>query len=313
MSAFAAIEQLIGNTPLIRLGRLEEQLGLKAQLFAKAENLNPSGSGKDRIAREMIRQAEISGQLKPGGRLVEASSGNTGISLAMLAAARGYGLTVAMPAPVNRACRQSLRAFGAELVLTLGEEGLPGAMAKALEIARENPDLAYMRQFENPANLQAHYGTTGPEIERDTGGQIDVFVAGVGTGGTITGAGRFLKARHPNLEIVAVEPAGSPVLSGGQKGRHRIRGIGFGFVPEILDLDIFDQVITVYDLDAVLATRLLAKYTGLMCGISSGAALYASVSLAKQEAYRGQNIVLVLPDSGFRYLSDGVFDKREKN
>ncbi len=307
MSVYKSSDQLIGNTPLVRLNRIEKAENLKAVLLGKAESMNPAGCVKERIAKTMIDEAEAAGLLKPGALLVEASSGNTGIGLAMMAAARGYRLILTMPDTMSVERRQLLTAYGAELVLTDGALGMPGAMGKAEEIVRENPGSWYARQFENPANPRAHYQTTGPEIERDTKGLADILVAGVGTGGTITGAGRYLKERHPGIRIIAVEPSGSPVLSGGPKGKHKIQGIGAGFVPKVLDTDIYDQVITVSDEDAAEATRLLARLEGLLCGISSGAALHAAMTLAQKEENRGRNIVVILPDAGSRYLSGGLF------
>ncbi len=308
MNTYESAGQLVGNTPLVRLRRLEEEKGLRAAVLGKAEFMNPAGCVKERIAKTMIQQAEADGLLKPGGLIVEASSGNTGIGLAMMAASRGYRLILTMPDTMSVERRQLLAAYGARLILTEGARGMVGAMEKAEEIVRENPGSFYARQFENPANPRAHYETTGPEIDRDTGGRVDVFVAGVGTGGTITGAGRYLRERHPGVLIVAVEPAGSPVLSGGEKGKHKIQGIGAGFIPGVLDTGIYDQVIRVTDEDAAAAARLLARSEGLLCGISSGAALHAAMELAKTEEHRGGNIVVILPDAGSRYLSGGLFE-----
>lgn len=308
MKISESTSQLVGATPLIRLSTLQKKLGLKAEILAKAESFNPAGSIKDRIAREMINAAEESGELKPGGLLVEASSGNTGIGLAMVAAARGYRLILTMPDTMSMERRQLLQAYGAQLVLTEGANGMPGAMEKARQIANEHPGSVYIRQFENPANPKAHYENTGPEIEQATNGRVDLFVTGVGTGGTITGAGRYLKERHPELEIVAVEPANSPVLSGGAKGKHKIQGIGAGFVPKVLDTTIYNRIITVTDEDAAETTRLLAQTEGLLCGISSGAALKAAIQLAQEERNEGKTIVVVLMDAGSRYLSGGLFE-----
>ncbi|MDD4081498.1 MAG: cysteine synthase A [Eubacteriales bacterium] len=308
MKILDSVGGLIGNTPLIRLSRLKESLGLKADILVKAESFNAAGSVKDRIAQYMVDAAEQSGQLKPGGTLVEASSGNTGIGLAMVAAVRGYQLILTMPDTMSLERRQLLSAYGARLVLTPGEGGMPGAMEKAEQIVRENPGSVFVRQFENEANPRAHYEGTGPEIEEATGGEIDIFVSGIGTGGTITGAGRYLRQRHPDLEIVAVEPAGSPVLSGGEKGAHKIQGIGAGFVPKVLDTAIYNRVMAITDEDAAATARLLARAEGLLCGISSGAALHAAILLAKEETNQGKTIVAVLPDAGDRYLSNGLFE-----
>ena len=302
------IGRAIGKTPLIHLNRLQQELGLAADILAKAESLNPAGSVKDRIALSMVKAAEQDGSLKPGGLIVEASSGNTGIGLAMVAAARGYRLILTMPDTMSLERRQLLHAYGARLILTDGAGGMPAAMEKAREIVSENPGSVYVQQFENPANPQAHYDTTGPEIARAVHGRLDIFVSGVGTGGTITGAGRYLKEQFPDLEIVAVEPAGSPVLSTGQKGKHKIQGIGAGFVPEVLDTGIYHQVLTVTDEDAARTARLLARTEGILCGISSGAALHAALRLAREDRNSGKSIAVILPDAGNRYLSGGLFD-----
>lgn len=307
MRTYENTVQLIGGTPLIHLNRLQEALGLSADLLAKAESFAPAGSVKDRIAREMVAAAEDSGQLQPGGTLVEASSGNTGIGLALVAAARGYKLILTMPDTMSLERRQLLVAYGAELVLTDGAQGMPAAMAEAERITAANPGAVYVKQFENQANPKAHYETTGPEIEQAAHGRVDIFVSGVGTGGTITGAGRYLRERHPNLEIVAVEPAGSPILSGGEKGKHKIQGIGAGFVPKVLDTGIYNRVLTVTDEDAAAAARLLARKEGLLAGISSGAALDAAIRLAREPQNEGKSIVVILPDAGSRYLSVGLF------
>ncbi|NLM86948.1 MAG: cysteine synthase A [Clostridiales bacterium] len=308
MKTYQNAGQLIGATPLIHLNRLQKHLGLQADILVKLEGANPAGSVKDRIARAMVDAAEASGQLKPGGLLVEASSGNTGIGLAMVAAARGYKLMLTMPDTMSLERRQLLAAYGAQLVLTPGAEGMPAAMAKAEEITAQHPGSVYVRQFDNPANPQVHYDTTGPEIEQAAHGRVDVFVSGVGTGGTITGAGRYLKERHPNLEIVAVEPETSAVLSGKPKGKHKIQGIGAGFVPRVLDTGIYNRVMTASDEEAAQTARLLATTEGLLCGISSGAALSAAIKLAKENSYHGKSIVVVLPDAGNRYLSTGLFE-----
>lgn len=307
MKTFSGNSELTGKTPLVHLVKIQKHLGLKADILAKAESFNPAGSVKDRVASAMVDAAEKSLELKPGGLIVEASSGNTGIGLAMVAAARGYKLILTMPDSMSKERRQLLNAYGAQLVLTPGAEGMAGAIRKAEEIANEHPGSLYARQFENMANPRAHYETTGPEIEQAAHGRVDIFVAGVGTGGTITGAGRYLRERHPWLEVVAVEPSGSPVLSGGQKGRHAIQGIGAGFVPKVLDTGIYDRVIAVTDEASAQMARLLATREGLLCGISSGAALQAAAQLALEDRNACKSIVVILPDSGSRYLSDGLF------
>ena len=308
MKTFNRNCDLIGKTPLVLLVRLQKKLGLKADILAKVEGFNPAGSVKDRIALYIVDEAEKQGLLKEGGLIVEASSGNTGIGLAMVAASRGYRLILTMPDSMSLERRQLLAAYGATLVLTPGADGMPGAMKKAEEIVAENPGSLYARQLENEANPKAHYETTGPEIEQATHGRVDLFVAGVGTGGTITGAGKYLRERNPKLEIVAVEPTGSPVLSGGQKGKHAIQGIGAGFVPKVLDTGIYNRILTVTDEASKEAARLLATTEGLLCGISSGAALEAAIQLAREEQNAGKSIVVILPDSGNRYLSNGLFD-----
>ena len=308
MKTFNRNSDLIGKTPLVHLVRLQKKLGLKADILAKVEGFNPAGSVKDRIALYIVDEAEKQGLLKEGGLIVEASSGNTGIGLAMVAASRGYRLILTMPDSMSLERRQLLAAYGATLVLTPGADGMPGAMKKAEEIVAENPGSLYARQFENEANPKAHYETTGPEIEQATHGRVDRFVAGGGTGGTITGAGKYLRERNPKLEIVAVEPTGSPVLSGGQKGKHAIQGIGAGFVPKVLDTGIYNRILTVTDEASKEAARLLATTEGLLCGISSGAALEAAIQLAREEQNAGKSIVVILPDSGNRYLSNGLFD-----
>ena len=305
MSVCSSVDRLIGSTPLLELGNIQREAGLSARLLAKLEYLNPAGSVKDRVARAMIDDAEARGLLRPGSVIVEPTSGNTGIGLAAVAAARGYRLIIVMPEDMSKERRRLLRAYGAELVLTAG--GMEGAIAKAEELAAEIPGAFLPGQFGNPANPAAHYATTGPEIWRDTGGQVDVFVAGVGTGGTVTGAGRYLKEQNPLVKVVAVEPAGSPVLSGGAPGAHKLQGIGAGFVPEVLDRTVIDEIVTVGDEDAFAAARLLARGEGVLAGISSGAALRAAIRVAGRPESRGKTVAVLLPDGGDRYLSTALF------
>ena len=305
MSVCSSVDRLIGSTPLLELGNIQREAGLSARLLAKLEYLNPAGSVKDRVARAMIDDAEARGLLRPGSVIVEPTSGNTGIGLAAVAAARGYRLIIVMPEDMSKERRRLLRAYGAELVLTAG--GMEGAIAKAEELAAEIPGAFLPGQFDNPANPAAHYATTGPEIWRDTGGQVDVFVAGVGTGGTVTGAGRYLKEQNPLVKVVAVEPAGSPVLSGGAPGAHKLQGIGAGFVPEVLDRAVIDEIVTVGDEDAFSAARLLARREGVLAGISSGAALRAAIRVAGRPESRGKTVAVLLPDGGDRYLSTALF------
>lgn len=308
MSAiYTSVEQLIGKTPLLELTHIEKKLGLQARLLAKLEAFNPGGSAKDRVAKAMIDDAERSGKLKPGAVIIEPTSGNTGIGLACVAAARGYRVIIVMPDSMSMERRMLMTAYGAELVLTPGAEGMKGAIAKAEELARELPGSFIPGQFVNPANPAAHYAATGPEIWADTDGQVDVFVAGVGTGGTITGVGRYLKERSPAVRVVAVEPAGSPVLSKGVAGKHGIQGIGAGFVPDALDTSVYDQVVTVTEEEAYAAGRLMGRAEGVLVGISSGAALHAAMELAKRPEYKGKTIVVLLPDTGDRYLSTPMF------
>lgn len=308
MSAiYTSVEQLIGKTPLLELTHIEKKLGLQARLLAKLEAFNPGGSAKDRVAKAMIDDAERSGKLKPGAVIIEPTSGNTGIGLACVAAARGYRVIIVMPDSMSMERRMLMTAYGAELVLTPGAEGMKGAIAKAEELARELPGSFIPGQFVNPANPAAHYAATGPEIWADTDGQVDIFVAGVGTGGTITGVGRYLKERSPAVRVVAVEPAGSPVLSKGVAGKHGIQGIGAGFVPDALDTSVYDQVVTVTEEEAYAAGRLMGRAEGVLVGISSGAALHAAVELAKLPEYKGKTIVVLLPDTGDRYLSTPMF------
>ncbi len=304
---FTSAEQLIGSTPLLELTRTEAALDLHARILAKLEYLNPAGSVKDRVARAMLDDAEARGLLKPGAVIIEPTSGNTGIGLALMAAVRGYRAIIVMPDTMSMERRQLLRAYGAELVLTDGALGMKGAIARAEELARSIPGSFLPGQFENPANAQAHRATTGPEIWTATGGAVDLFVAGVGTGGTITGVGSYLKEQNPNIRVVAVEPAASPVLSGGPAGPHQLQGIGAGFVPAVLDTRVYDEVIPVADGDAFDAGRQLGRTEGLLVGISSGAAVWAAVQLARRPENRGKTIVALLPDTGDRYLSTPMF------
>lgn len=304
---YTSAEQLIGKTPLLELTRVEESLGLTAKLYAKLEYFNPAGSVKDRAAKAMLDEAEASGKLKPGSVIIEPTSGNTGIGLSLLAAARGYRIIIVMPETMSMERRLLMKAHGAELVLTEGAKGMKGAIAKAEELAAEIPDSFVPGQFVNPANAKAHFETTGPEIFEDTDGEVDYFVAGVGTGGTITGVGEYLKSRKPNVRIAAVEPAGSPVLSGGAVGKHGIQGIGAGFVPDVLHRDVFDEVIRVADADAYAFGRLVGKKEGILVGISSGAALCAAVEIAKRPENQGKKIVVMFPDTGERYLSTPLY------
>lgn len=305
---YTAMDQLIGKTPLLELTRLEKSLNLSARILAKLECLNPAGSVKDRVARSMIDEAEAKGLLKPGAVLIEPTSGNTGIGLAAVAATRGYRMIIVMPDSMSMERRQIMRAFGAELVLTEGAKGMKGAIAKANELAQSTPNAVIAGQFVNPANPKAHFETTGPEIWADTDGMVDCFVAGVGTGGTITGVGRYLKAQKPEIRVVAVEPKTSAVLSGGAAGAHRIQGIGAGFVPDVLDTGIYDEVLAIADEDAFAAGRMMGRQEGVLVGISSGAALWAAVTLAKRPSYAGKTIVVLMPDTGDRYLSTALFE-----
>ncbi len=302
-----SITDLIGRTPLIELHRIEEKFSLQAKLLAKLEYLNPAGSVKDRIAFAMIRDAEESGKLKPGSVIIEPTSGNTGIGLSAIAAARGYRMIITMPETMSVERRQIMRAYGAELVLTEGSKGMKGAIQKAQELAEEIPNSFIPGQFVNPANPKAHFETTGPEIYEDTDGQVDVFVAGVGTGGTITGVGGYLKSRKPSVRVVAVEPESSAVLSGKPSGAHKIQGIGAGFVPDVLDTKVYDEIFPVSNEDAFAFGRLIGKTEGILVGISSGAALYAAVELAKRPENAGKTIAVLLPDTGDRYLSTPMF------
>ncbi len=300
---FTSAEQLIGKTPLVELCNLEKQLNLKARLLVKLECFNPGGSAKDRIAVAMLDAAEKSGKLKPGAVIIEPTSGNTGIGLAAVGAARGYRVIIIMPDTMSMERRLLMKAYGAELVLTDGSLGMQGSIDKANELAAQLPGSMVMGQFDNPANADAHYRTTGPEIYADADGQVDCFVAGVGTGGTITGTGRYLKEKNPVVRVVAVEPAASPLLSGGTAGAHGLQGIGANFIPSVLDQNVYDQVTPVTEEEAYRASRMLGKAEGLFVGISSGAALHAAILLAKQTEYEGKTIVALLPDTGERYLS----------
>lgn len=302
------IDDLVGNTPLLELGNIERKFSLGARLLAKLEYLNPAGSVKDRAALAMLDDAEQRGLLKKGGAVIEPTSGNTGIGLAAIAAARNYRLIVVMPENMSVERQRQIGAYGAEVVLTPAASGMGGAIARAEELAGEIPGSFLAGQFVNPANPEAHYHGTGPEIWRDTDGKIDIFVAGVGSGGTITGVGKYLKERKPQVEVVAVEPAASPILSGGKPGAHKIQGIGAGFVPKILNDRIYDSVMAVADADAFATARLLARQEGVLCGISSGAALWAAMRLAENPENAGKSIVVLLPDSGDRYLSLNVFE-----
>ena len=304
---YTSADQLIGKTPLLELTNIEKKFGLKAKILAKLEYLNPAGSVKDRIAKAMIDAAEASGELKPDSVIIEPTSGNTGIGLASVAAARGYRIIIVMPETMSVERRQLMKAYGAELVLTEGAKSMKGAIARADELAREIPNAFVTGQFVNPANPRAHFETTGPEIWEDTDGRVDYFVAGVGTGGTITGTGRFLKSKNPDVKVVAIEPASSAVLSTGVAGAHKIQGIGAGFVPEVLDTKIYDEIIPVSNDDAFATGKEVGKNEGVLVGISSGAALWAAIELAKRPENEGKTIVVLLPDTGDRYLSTPLF------
>ncbi len=304
---YTSADQLIGKTPLLELTHIENALGLKAKILAKLEYLNPAGSVKDRVAKAMIDDAEEKGLLKPGSVIIEPTSGNTGIGLAAVAAARGYRIIIVMPDTMSVERRQLMKAYGAELVLSEGAKGMKGAIAKADELAAEIPDSFIPGQFVNPANPKAHFETTGPEIYADTDGKVDIFVAGVGTGGTITGVGEYLKSRKPEIKVVAVEPATSPVLSKGTAGAHKIQGIGAGFVPKVLDTGVYDEIIPVANEDAFAVGKQIGKAEGVLVGISSGAAAWAAIELAKRPENEGKTIVVLLPDTGDRYLSTPLF------
>lgn len=308
---YTSADQLIGRTPVLELTNIEKLFGLKGKILAKLEYFNPAGSVKDRVAKEMIDDAERSGRLTPNSVIIEPTSGNTGIGLASVAAARGYRIIIVMPDTMSEERRQLMRAYGAELVLSDGTKGMTGAIEKAEELAKEIPDSFIPGQFSNPANPKAHFLSTGPELYEDTDGHIDIFVAGVGTGGTITGTGRYLKSKKEEIRIVAVEPASSPVLSGGISGAHKIQGIGAGFVPEVLDTNLYDEVIAVTDEDAWKTCRLLGRKEGILTGISSGAAVFAAIQIAKRPESKDQTIAVLLPDTGERYLSSGVFITEE--
>ena len=304
---YTSADQLIGKTPLLELTHIEKKLGLKAKLVAKLEYFNPAGSVKDRIAKAMIDDAEAKGLLKEGSVIIEPTSGNTGIGLASVAAARGYRIIIVMPETMSVERRQLMKAYGAELVLTEGAKGMKGAIAKADELAKEIPNSFIPGQFVNPANPKAHFETTGPEIYEDTDGKVDIFVAGVGTGGTVTGVGEYLKNKNPAVKVVAVEPATSPVLSKGVSGAHKIQGIGAGFVPDVLDTKVYDEIIPVENEDAFATGKLIGKSEGVLVGISSGAAVWVAIELAKRPENEGKTIVVLLPDTGDRYLSTALF------
>lgn len=304
---YKSADELVGKTPLLELTHIEEKLGLKAHILAKLEYFNPAGSVKDRIAKAMIDDAEKKGLLKKGSVIIEPTSGNTGIGLSSVAAARGYRIIIVMPETMSVERRQLMKAYGAELVLTEGAKGMKGAIAKAQELAKEIPDSFIPGQFENSANPEAHYKTTGPEIYEDTDGKVDFFVAGVGTGGTVTGTGKYLKEKIPGVHVAAVEPESSPVLSAGKSGPHKIQGIGAGFVPDVLDTSVYDEVIPVSNESAFEYGKLIGKTEGVLVGISSGAALYAAVEIAKRPENEGKTIVVLFPDTGDRYLSTPLF------
>ena len=304
---FTSVDQLIGGTPLLELCHIEQEAGLEARILAKLEALNPAGSAKDRVAKAMIDGAEASGRLKPGSVIIEPTSGNTGIGLASVAAARGYRIIIVMPDTMSAERRQIMKAYGAELVLSDGAQGMAGAIDKAEELAKDIPGSFIPGQFVNPANPAAHRAATGPEIWADTDGKVDIFVAGVGTGGTLTGVGQYLKEQNPAVKVVAVEPKSSPVLSQGHGGPHGIQGIGAGFVPQVLDTSVYDEVLPVSDEDAFAAGRLVGRREGILVGISSGAAVHGAIQLAKRPENRGKTIVALLPDTGDRYLSTPLF------
>lgn len=304
---YTSVEQLVGNTPLVELSNIEKKYDLKARLLAKVEFLNPAGSVKDRVALKMIQDAEEKGILKEGSVIIEPTSGNTGIGLSAIAVAKGYRVIIVMPSTMSEERKLLMKAYGAELVLSDGTKGMPGAIAKAEELQKEIEGAIIAGQFVNPANPAAHYETTGPEIYRDTDGEVDIFVAGIGTGGTITGTGRYLKEQKPDVKIVGIEPAGSPVITQGVSGKHGLQGIGAGFIPEILDLSVVDEVVTVENEEAFVAGRLIGKTEGILVGITSGASLHVAIELAKKPENEGKTIVALLPDTGARYLSTELF------
>lgn len=305
---YTSIDQLTGKTPLLELTKIAAKFNLSAKILAKLEYFNPAGSVKDRIAKAMIDDAEKSGKLKPNSVIIEPTSGNTGIGLSSIATSRGYKIIIVMPETMSIERRQLMAAYGAELVLTEGAKGMKGAIAKAEELAAQTPNSFIPGQFINPANPKAHFETTGPEIYDDTDGKVDIFIAGVGTGGTVTGAGEFLKSKNKDLKVIAVEPESSPVLSAGKSGAHKIQGIGPGFVPEVLNTKIYDEIITVKNEDAFETAKILGRTEGVLVGISSGAALWAAIETAKKPENSGKNIVVILPDTGERYLSSGIFN-----
>ena len=309
MKIYSSVYDLIGKTPLVLLENYKNECGAHANLMGKLEAMNPAGSAKDRVAREMIDDAEKSGKLTADAVMIEPTSGNTGIGLAAIAASKGYRLIITMPETMSKERQMLMRAYGAELILTEGVLGMAGAIKKAEELAASLPNAFVVGQFVNPANPEAHRKTTGPEIWEDTDGNVDIFVAGVGTGGTITGVGEYLKSKNPSVRVVAVEPKDSPILSGGKTGKHGLQGIGAGFVPEILNTEIYDEIVCVSTEQAYAASRLLARKEGLLVGISSGAALYAATEIAKREENKGKNIVVLLPDTGERYLSTPMFEE----
>lgn len=305
---YTSVEELIGRTPLMEIRNIEKEEGLEASVLVKLEYLNPAGSVKDRIARNMIRDAEEKGLLKPGATIIEPTSGNTGIGLASIAASKGYRLILTMPETMSVERRNILKAYGAEIVLTEGARGMTGAIEKAEELSKEIPGSFLTRQFENPANPETHRKTTGPEIWEDTDGKVDILVAGVGTGGTISGTGEYLKSQNPQVQVVAVEPSDSPVLSGGAAGPHKLQGIGAGFVPKALNTQIYDEILTLGSEESFAAAKLLARKEGILVGISSGAALHGAIELAKRPENKGKTIVVILPDSGDRYYSTPLFE-----
>ena len=305
---YGSADELIGRTPLLELSRIERELGLSARLLAKLEYLNPAGSVKDRVAKKMIEDAEAAGLLTSESVIIEPTSGNTGIGLALMAATGGYRIIIVMPDTMSMERRQLMKAYGAELVLTDGKLGMKGAIARAEELAREIPHSFIPGQFENPSNPEAHRETTGPEIYDDLDGEVDIFVAGVGTGGTITGVGEYLKSKKPDVKVIAVEPTKSPILSGGAAGAHGLQGIGAGFVPSVLNTDVYDEIVTVAEDEAYAAARLIGKREGVLVGISSGAALHAAIEAAKRPENEGKTIVVLLPDTGDRYLSTPLFE-----